>query len=373
MGTTRRTVIIGTGSHLPDRKVANEQFLDARFFDGDGQPFDAPTGSIIEKFRSITGISERRWVSDELVTSDIAALAAEEAVVSSGIDRESLDYVIVGHNFGDVTADNRRSDFVPSLAARVKAKLGIRNPRSIAYDLPFGCPGWLQGVIQADYFLRSGDATRALVIGAETLSRVCDPHDRDSMIYADGAGAVILEGRETDEAVGILSHAARSDTVEHAFLLRMGASSSPEAANGELFLKMDGHKVYEYAVKTVPGVVEECLAKAGIDLAAVDKILLHQANAKMDEAIVKRLLRSAGDRRSPEELAPLTVGWLGNSSVATLPTLLDLLERRQMNGHTLEPGDTVVFAAVGAGMNINSLAYRVPPSSPGDGRPASEG
>ena len=111
-----------------------------------------------------------------------------------------LDYILVAHNFGDVTEDNRRSDFVPTLAARVKHKLGIENPTTIAYDLPFGCPGWLQGVIQADYYLRSGDAKRVLVIGAETLSRVCDPHDRDSMIYADGAGAILLEARESDDA-----------------------------------------------------------------------------------------------------------------------------------------------------------------------------
>jgi 3-oxoacyl-[acyl-carrier-protein] synthase III len=360
MGENRRTVIAGTGSYLPSRRVANESFYETEFFDAQGTRIDKPGPEIVEKFEAITGISERRYVPDDLMTSDIAAEAAEAALAAGGIDRETLDYIIVGHNFGDVAADNRRTDLVPSLAARVKALLGIRNPRTIAYDLPFGCPGWLQGVIQADYFLKSGDADRALVIGAETLSRVCDPHDRDSMLYSDGAGAVVLEARTTAEPIGILAHAARSDTFEHAYLLRMGGSCSPEAANGELFLKMDGHKVYEYAVKTVPGVVEECLAKAGVALAEVYKILLHQANAKMDEAIVKRLLRSADDPRSPEEIAPLTVGWLGNSSVATLPTLLDLLERGELEDHELRSGDLVVLAAVGAGMNINALAYRRP-------------
>lgn len=360
MESTRRTVIAGTGSYLPSRMVANADFGDRRFLDAKGEPFAQPTATIIEKFVAITGITERRYVPDELVTSDIAAMAAEEALADSGIDPETLDYVIVAHNFGDVTVAGRRSDLVPSLAARVKAKLAIQNPRTVAYDLPFGCPGWLQGVIQADYFLRSGDAGHALVIGAETLSRVCDPHDRDSMIYADGAGAVVLEARSTPEPVGILAHATRSDTAEHAYLLRMAGSARPGSANGDLYLKMDGHRVYEYAVKTVPGVVEECLAKAGAGLADVDKILLHQANAKMDEAIVKRLLRSADDPRTPEELAPLTVGWLGNSSVATLPTLLDLLEKGEVEDHELAPGDLVVLAAVGAGMNVNALAYRMP-------------
>ena len=360
MDATRRTVITGTGSYLPPTIIGNETFLESRFHDPQGQPFAQEPAETVAKFHSITGIAERRYVDRDLVASDIAALAAEEAVASWGGDRETLDYVVVAHNFGDVRADNRRSDFVPSLAARVKAKLRIENPRAVAYDLPFGCPGWLQGVIQADYFLRSGDASRALVIGAETLSRVCDPHDRDSMIYADGAGATVLEARETAAPVGVLGHASRSDTREHAYLLRMECSCLPGSQGDDLFLKMDGHKVYEYAVKTVPEVVHEALARAGAQVADVRKFLLHQANAKMDEAILKRVLRSAGLRTPPEELAPMTVGWLGNSSVATLPTLLDLLARNQVEGHRLESGDLVVFASVGAGMNCNALAYRVP-------------
>jgi 3-oxoacyl-[acyl-carrier-protein] synthase-3 len=130
-----------------------------------------------------------------------------------------LDYIIVAHNFGDLAADNRRSDLVPTLAARVKHRLGIRNPSAIAYDLPFGCAGWLQAVIQADYFIKSGDAKRALVIakralviGAETLSRISDPHDRDSMIYADGAGACVLEGVASGSPLGIMAHSRGNRT-----------------------------------------------------------------------------------------------------------------------------------------------------------------
>jgi 3-oxoacyl-[acyl-carrier-protein] synthase III len=360
MSHTRHTVIAGTGSYIPQRRVGNEDFLATKFFDPEHKPFPQSAAEIVEKFQQITGIRERRWVGDDLVTSDIAALAAEEALTSSGIDRESLDYVVVAHNFGDVRADNRRSDFVPTLASRLKAKLGIENPRAIAYDLPFGCPGWLQGVIQADYFLKSGDADRALVVGAETLSRVSDPHDRDSMLYSDGAGAAILEARPSDQPVGILSHAARTDTSEHAYLLWMGGSWCPEHSNGNLYLKMEGHKVYEYAVRTVPEVVAESLTKAKVTLDQVKKVFIHQANAKMDEAILKRLLRSAGLRTPPAELMPMTVGWLGNSSVATLPTLYDMVVKGQLEGHGVAPGDLVVFASVGAGMNINAVTYRVP-------------
>jgi 3-oxoacyl-[acyl-carrier-protein] synthase-3 len=322
--------------------------------------FDRTPREIIDKFQAITGIVERRYVTDDLVTSDIAHQAAEDALQSSGIDRETLDHVIVAHNFGDVRADNPRSDFVPSLAARVKERLQIGNPATVAYDIPFGCPGWLQGLIQADCFLSSGLGDRALVIGAETLSRVSDPHDRDSMIFADGAGAVVLESRRSADPVGILGHATRSDTQHHAKLLTMGPSYNPDANDGSLYLKMDGHKLYEYALKVVPQLVRDCLEKAGVALGDVRKILLHQANEKMDDAIVRRLCKLCGVEQVAAAIVPMTISWLGNSSVATLPTLLDLLLKGKLDDQRLSPRDLVVFASVGAGMNANVVVYRVP-------------
>ncbi len=351
------SVIVATGSYIPERRVLNSEFHESHFFEDYGKPYCPSTsGKIVEKFSGITDIIERRYVDDDLQASDIAAAAAEAALESSGIDRETLDYLIVAHNFGDIRVDNRRSDFVPSLAARVKQKLGIESPRCIAYDLPFGCPGWLQGVIQADYFLRSGDAKRALIVGTETLSRVSDPHDRDSMLYSDGAGAAILEARSSGDPVGILAHSARSDTLAHAELMWMGKSYSP-VADDTLFLKMQGRKLYEYAVTTVPGVVAESLEKAGFQLEDVDKVLVHQANAKMNDAILKRLFKASGVDEIPDGLMPMTVSYLGNSSVATLPTLLDLIVKGDLDGQRLGSGDLVVFAAVGAGMNINSVVY----------------
>jgi 3-oxoacyl-[acyl-carrier-protein] synthase-3 len=145
------------------------------------------------------------------------ATKASEAALK-GVDRETLDYIIVAHNFGDVNPESLRCDTVPAIAARVKHHLKIKNPYTVAFDLPFGCPSWLQGVITANYFIKSGDAKRVLVIGAETLARIADPHDVDSMIYSDGAGATLVE--ETDEERGIVSHLTRSDTYHHAFLLR---------------------------------------------------------------------------------------------------------------------------------------------------------
>lgn len=361
MSTSFRSVILATGSYIPERAVLNSDFIPTPLFAEYGKGIDPATNAdVVEKFEAITGIAERRYVTDDLVASDIATLSARRALDTSELDPETLDYLIVAHNFGDVAADNQRSDFVPSLAARVKQKLEIQNPSCVAYDLPFGCAGWLQGVIQADYFLRSGDAKRAMVIGTETLSRVSDPHDRDSLLYSDGAGCCIVEARETSETIGILAHATRSDTYQHASLMWMGVSYSPDYGEPTLFLKMHGRKLYEYAVTTVPDLVTTSLDKAGLVLGDVDKVLMHQANAKMNDMILKRLFKQGGFEEIPEGVMPMIISCLGNSSVATVPTLLDLMVRRELVGQELKAGDVVVFAAVGAGMNISSVVYRVP-------------
>ncbi len=248
---------------------------------------------------------------------------------------------------------------VPSLAARVKNKLGIDNPMTVAFDLPFGCPGWLQGMITADYFIRSGDVKKVLVIGTETLSRVSDPHDRDSMIYADGAGATILESVQSEEPVGIISHSARSDAKTHAQLMWLGKSNNPAYGNGDYFIKMNGHRLYEYAISHVPQLVKETIEKAGIEASAVKKILIHQANEKLDQEIINRLYKLYGYDKPPAGIMPMTISYLGNNSVATIPTLIDLLWKNKLNGHSLSKGDYVVFASVGAGMNINAMVYRM--------------
>jgi 3-oxoacyl-[acyl-carrier-protein] synthase-3 len=353
-----RSVIVGTGSRIPDVRVPNDAFLEHEFHGPDQKRIDKDNAEILAQFEAITGIKERRYVREDQVTSDIAFDAARSALESSGIDGEQLDGIIVAHNFGDVRAGSHRSDLVPALAARVKARLKIRNPRAVAFDLVFGCPGWLQGVIQADYMIRSGDVQRMMVIGADTLSRISDPHDRDSLIYADGAGAVILEGRHTDGEAGIVAHAVRSDTLEHSGMLFMGQSYKDAAFLEALFLKMEGRKLYKYALNTVAISMKEALDRAGVDLRDVRKILLHQANGKMDEAILSALYQLYGIDSPPEDVMPMTISWLGNSSVATLPTMLDLICKGEMPRHTIAAGDTILFASVGAGMHINAVVYR---------------
>lgn len=360
MDQSTYSVIAASGSYIPTRIIRNEDFIEHVFHDRDGTKLEKSTTEIIRQFGQITGIRERRYVTDDLVASDIASFAAQNALQSAGMDGNTLDYIIVAHNFGDIKADTRRSDLVPALASRVKHRLDITNPLTIAYDLPFGCAGWLQGVIQADMYIRSGLAKRVLVVGAETLSRISDPHDRDSMIYADGAGAVVMEARESDTPVGVLSHAMRTFATELAYVLRMDRSYNPNYAPDHLFLKMNGRKLYEYALKAVPETMKESLDRAGLSIEEVDKVLIHQANEKMDEAILRNLFSLYGRNTSPEGVMPMTISWLGNSSVATLPTLYDLMVRNQLDGQTLRAGRTIIFAAMGAGVNMNAITYRVP-------------
>jgi 3-oxoacyl-[acyl-carrier-protein] synthase-3 len=255
-------IITGTGSYIPDKEIPNDYFLGHDFYGADGIKLERSNVEIINKLKEITCISKRRYINDKLNTSDMAFLAAEQAL--DGKDREDLDCIIVAQNFGDVISGSTRANMVPTIAARVKHKLKIENPYTVAFDIPFGCPGWLQGMILSDYFIKSGDAKKILVIGAETLSRVSDAYDIDSMIYADGAGATLIEA--TDKDAGILSHVTRSDTLEDAYLLWAGRTYNLQDDGNELFIKMNGHKIYKYAVRTVPEVVMKSLKRAGIAL-----------------------------------------------------------------------------------------------------------
>jgi 3-oxoacyl-[acyl-carrier-protein] synthase-3 len=348
--------ITGSGSYIPNRIVTNADFAKHLFLDDDGTPLTYTNEIVTQKFRQITGIEERRYVEENLVTSDIAFYAAQRAIEDAKIDPETLDYIILAHNFGDVKHNTIQTDLVPSLAARVKHNLKIKNPKCVAYDILFGCPGWVEGVIQAQAYIRAGMAKRCLVIGAETLSRVVDMHDRDSMIYSDGAGASIIEA--TDEEGGILAHETASYTYDEAHFLFFGNSFNKDHDPDVRYIKMYGRKIYEFALSYVPLAMKECLDKSGVSIDDVKKILIHQANEKMDEAIVNRFYK-LHDRPTPEKVMPMSIHTLGNSSVATIPTLYDMLMKGQLEDQQLNKGDVVLFASVGAGMNINAFVYKI--------------
>lgn len=355
----KRTIITGTGSYIPERIKRNADFQHHRFFTENNELIETPVEEITRKFQDITGIAERRYAPQELSSSDIATTAAQRAIQDSGVDPETLDQIIFAHNFGDVVKHTVQTDNVPSLASRVKHNIGIKNPFCVAYDVLFGCPGWIQGVIQADTFFKAGSATKALVIGSETLSRVLDDHDRDSMIFSDGAGACILEYKDSNSDSGILATSAMSMTEDEAFYIYMGKSNYPDSDDRIRYIKMKGRKVYEFALTHVPQAMKDCIDKAEISISEVKKIFIHQANEKLDHGVIKRFYKIFGIADIPEFIMPMSIRELGNSSVATVPTLLDRVRKGEFKGHNIESGDVILFASVGAGMNINAVCYRM--------------
>lgn len=350
--------ITGVGSCIPETRVKNADFLEHEFLNEDGTPIPGGNELIIRKFKKITGIEERRYAHNDLTASDLAGKAAENAIEDAGIDRETLDYIIVAQNFGDVKYKNTQSDAVPSLGSRVKNYLQIKNPSCVAYDVVFGCPGWLEGVIQAQAFIKAGMAKKCLVIGAETLSRVVDIHDRDSMIFSDGAGATIIEKVEDEHDNGIIAHESATYATDEAFYLTFEASYNQELKRETRYIKMNGRKIYNFALSYVPQAMKNCLDKSGYGIDEISKIFIHQANEKMDQAICERFYKLY-EKEMPEHVMPMSIAELGNSSVATLPTLLDLVKKNQLENQHIEKGDVVIFASVGAGMNINALVYKI--------------
>ena len=348
--------ITGVGSYIPEITVKNTDFDKNNFLNEDGTVFHYSNEIVINKFKDITGISERRYAAPDLCASDLAFFAAKSAIKNANIDPETLDYIILAQNFGDVKLNTIQSDMLPSLATRVKHKLNIKNPKCVAYDIIFGCPGWLEGVLQANAFIKSGMAKKCLVIGAETLSRVVDAHDRDSMIYADGAGATVIEASNDDS--GLLTYESATFANDEAEYLHFGCSFNKDLDPNTKYIKMFGRKIYEFALSRVPQAMKECLDKSDISINDVKKILIHQANEKMDEAIVNRFYKLY-DKKMPEGIMPMSINKLGNSSVATIPTLFDLLLSGKIENHEINAGDILIFASVGAGMNVNAFVYRM--------------
>jgi len=352
------TIIIGSGSYLPNRIIGRDFFLDSEFYTEDGVKIDKPAEETISKFVEITEIENRRFIEDDLSNSQIGYEAAKLAIADAGVEQEELDYIIYASNFGEVTV-NGYADFMPTMAARVKNKLGIRNRKCITYDMLFGCPGWVEAMILADNLIKAKVAKTILVIGAETLSRVTDPHDRNRMIFADGAGAVVVQATD-QENVGIIAHNTICDNGPELDYLANGPSINKDSDQSRLFVRMQGRKIYEYALKNVPAAIKETIEDAGLSIEDINKILIHQANAKMDYAMIERLHKLYDVKDYDHAISPMTIQDFGNSSVATIPTMFDLIIKGKMDGQTFKEKGNIVMTSVGAGMNINAIVYRFP-------------
>ncbi|MFN3939884.1 MAG: 3-oxoacyl-ACP synthase III family protein, partial [Chitinophagales bacterium] len=346
---TIQSVITGTGSYIPPIVKTNKEFANHDFYDVNNIRIETPPAEVAEKFRQITGIEERRYAPADINTSDMATIAAKKAIEDAGTDVETIDQIIVAHNFGNVIKHTIQTDILPALASRVKHDLQIQNPYCVPYDILFGCPGWLQGVIQSDAFIQSGQAKKCLVIGTETLSRVLDIYDRDSMILSDGAGACIVEAVPANTTQsGILGFSVMAHCGEQVDYLHLGKSNFPESDPRVRYIKMKGRKVYEYAITYVPQAMKKCLDESGIDIHELKKVFIHQANEKMDEGIIKAMYRLYGMKEVPKDIMPMSIHKLGNSSVATVPTLFDMVRKGELSEHALQKGDVILLASVGA-------------------------
>jgi 3-oxoacyl-[acyl-carrier-protein] synthase-3 len=321
--------IIGTGSYAP-RKVITNQELE--------RLVDTSDAWIVDR----TGIRERRQAAAEEATSDLAVEAARAALEMAGTSPEEVELIVVG----TITADMP----TPSCAALVQAKLGAR--RAFAFDVAAACAGSLYAMTVAEQFIRTGQVRRALVIGAELLTRVTHWEDRNTcVLFGDGAGAMVL-GPSEDASRGILSTHLHSDGTA-AGLLTIPAGGSREPASEETVrarrhtLHMQGRDVFRFAVRALSEAAEEALAAQGLTPGQVDHVIAHQANTRILEAVLDRA-------RLPREKCWLNIHKYGNTSSASLPMSLDEANR----AGRLKEGDVIAMLAIGAGMAWGSAVVR---------------
>lgn len=307
--------IIGTGSALPERIVTNLEL-------------EAMLDTTDEWIRSRTGI-EKRHIAVKETTTSMAVDAAKKALENAGIKADALDLVIVGTISGDMC--------FPSTACQVQKALSASN--AVAFDLNAACAGFLFGLAIADAYMKCGMAENALIIGAETLSKMMDWNDRSTcVLFGDGAGAVVVK---RDEA-GILSMVQGSDGQKgDALVCENREVNNPFAQKGREigYTKMDGQAVYRFAVKTVPRAIEEALQKAETEADQVKFFLLHQANLRIIEAVAKKM-------NQPVEKFPTNLQECGNISAGSVPLLLDRVNRQGK----LTEGDKIVLAGFGGGL-----------------------
>ncbi len=350
------TIIKGTGSVLPELIVPNSDFNDHIFYNKNGAKNERQGAEVTAKLEAITGIRERRYVPFDQDSRPLMTNAAKLAVLDAGLDLNDLDGLIVAHNAGNMVIGERVFHTVPNMAAYLKNALEITNHECFAYDLLFACPGWLQALIQAHQAIQNGDAEHILVVGIEIASRLLDPHDLDSMILADGCGAAVLSKSQVEN--GVLSYATFSHAQKDIESIYLGKSNNAEVG-GHCWFKMNGKEVYRYATNWVPKVIKKALDKVNIGIAEVDMFLFHQANDKLIHAIANHL----ADLYEVEPLSlagklPMTIQFLGNTSVATIPTMLDLILKHNLDDYHIKKGQTVVMASVGAGMHCNAVVYK---------------
>ncbi len=322
---TRLSVITGTGSALPKRRVDNDEM--ARMVDTSD-----------EWIQERTGIRSRYFAGEGETTSSLAIAAARSALEAAGIEGASIDLIVLGTTTPDQT--------FPATATTVQAALGCNG--GVAFDVQAVCSGFLYALGVADSMIRSGMANRALVIGAETMSRLLDFEDRGTcVLFGDGAGAIVLEAQESDEANprGILATRLHADGAHNELLFTDGGASSTGTVGK---LRMVGNQVFKHAVTNLSGVLKEVLEMTGTDSSEVDWVVPHQANSRIIEGTAKKL-------GLPMDRVIMTVDSHANTSSASVPLALDAAVR---DGR-IKRGQLVVLEAMGGGFTWGASLVRM--------------
>ena len=321
----RRSMVRGTGHYLPERVVENSYF-------------ESMLDTTDEWIRSRTGIERRHFAAEGEFTSDLAIAAARQALERAGMVAEDLDAIVVATSTPDLT--------FPATATIVQAGLGMQ--RGFAYDIQAVCAGFVFALANADGLIRSGQADRVLVIGAETFSRIMDWTDRGTcVLFGDGAGAVILEaveGEGTSDDRGVLATDLNSDGNLRELLYVDGGVSRTGTVG---FLRMQGNLVFRHAVEKLAGTAKRVLDKAGLTPGDIDWLVPHQANLRIIAGTAQKM-------QLPMDKVVLTVADHGNTSAASIPLALSVAD---MQGK-FKPGDVIVTEAIGGGMSWGSVVLR---------------
>ncbi|MBV9860928.1 MAG: ketoacyl-ACP synthase III [Alphaproteobacteria bacterium] len=317
-----RSQVVGCGGYLPERIVSNDELA-------------AQLDTSDEWIRQRTGICERRVAAPSELTSDLAMHAAEAALRGAGMNGSDLDLIVLATATPDRT--------FPATATKVQARLGMK--RGAAFDVQAVCSGFIFALSVADNALRLGQARTALVIGAETFSRILDWQDRGTcVLFGDGAGAVVLNAVPATESRGILSTHLHSDGRQHDILYVDGGPSSTGRAG---YLRMEGREVFRQAVQHLTEVVDEALAANGLSAADIDWLVPHQANSRIIEGIARKL-------GLPRDKVVVTIERHANTSAASIPLALAEAVAQQR----ISPGDLVLMEALGGGLTWGASLVR---------------
>lgn len=316
--------IIGTGGYLPDKVLTNHDLE---------KMVETTDQWIVER----TGIRKRHIAAPGQTTCDMAEIAARRAIEAAGLRASDIDLIVVA-----TTTPDR---VFPSTACLLQQRLGVHGPA--AFDVQAVCTGFVYALSVADKFIRTGSAHRALVVGAETLSRIVDWKDRGTcVLFGDGAGAVVIEASDTP---GILSSHLHADgRYEGLLTVPFGISQGYERVlEGSAFVKMQGNEVFKVAVNTLGRIVDETLAANHMEKSDVDWLVPHQANIRIIEATARKL-------KMPMERVVVTVDEHGNTSAASVPLALDVAVR---DGR-IKRGDTLLLEAFGGGFTWGSVLLK---------------